>query len=272
MKRHEEKRYTTGEFAQYFGIRKDTLFYYDRIGLFSPAAVGQNGYRYYTSSQISAMDTLLMLRQMNVPIREIQEYLHAPSPERLREMTQAQLEKTKQEIRKLQALQQTFQRILDMSDEISQAVFGKVLMKNLPPQPIILSKPNSSQLETTSEEWSDIYGAFMRENVSAYAAYTGSILALDDLKNGCFRRIERLFLANSAAKPPYRPGGLYAVLYHQGNYESIPSVYPYLIGEIQKLGFEMTGDAYEEYLITELATNQPDSFITKIIIPVKEKA
>ena len=43
MQRKKEKYFTTGEFAAYFGIRKDTLFYYDRIGLFQPEGVGDNG-------------------------------------------------------------------------------------------------------------------------------------------------------------------------------------------------------------------------------------
>ena len=45
MKRKNEESYTTGEFARYFGIKKDTLLYYDKIGLFSPAGVRPNGYR-----------------------------------------------------------------------------------------------------------------------------------------------------------------------------------------------------------------------------------
>lgn len=37
MSRKQEQFYTTGEFADYFNIKKDTLLYYDKIGLFSPA-------------------------------------------------------------------------------------------------------------------------------------------------------------------------------------------------------------------------------------------
>lgn len=34
MNRRDKKLYTTGEFAKKFNIKKDTLFYYDKIGLF----------------------------------------------------------------------------------------------------------------------------------------------------------------------------------------------------------------------------------------------
>ena len=91
MDRKEEKLYTTGAFARYFGIKKDTLFYYDQIGLFSPAAVGKNGYRYYNASQIPPFGTLLSLREMNVPIEKIRAYFEAPSPEKLEEMAREQI-------------------------------------------------------------------------------------------------------------------------------------------------------------------------------------
>ena len=65
--------YSTGEFAAHFGIKKDTLFYYDKIGLFSPAGVRDNGYRYYTSAQIEPFRTLLSLRELNVPIKTLQD-------------------------------------------------------------------------------------------------------------------------------------------------------------------------------------------------------
>ena len=82
MKRKREKNYSTGEFARYFGIPKDTLLYYDRIGLFSPEFIAPNGYRQYSASQIATFSILLSLREMDVSIQEIRQYLSEKSPER----------------------------------------------------------------------------------------------------------------------------------------------------------------------------------------------
>ena len=49
--------------------------WYDEIGLLKPAAVRENGYRYYTYQQSSTLETILMLRELQVSIREIQEFL-----------------------------------------------------------------------------------------------------------------------------------------------------------------------------------------------------
>ena len=97
MKRKNEESYTTGEFARYFGIKKDTLLYYDKIGLFSPAGVRPNGYRYYTPAQVEAFGALRSLREMNVPIQEIREYFGSPTPARLKEMAAKQAEKLQEQ-------------------------------------------------------------------------------------------------------------------------------------------------------------------------------
>ena len=39
---------TAGELSDMLGISKQTVLYYDRIGLFSPAGRDEKGYRYYT--------------------------------------------------------------------------------------------------------------------------------------------------------------------------------------------------------------------------------
>jgi len=69
MERKDEKRYSTGEFAAFFGIKKDTLFYYGKIKLFCPAEVSENGYHFYTSVQIEPFWTLLSLRALDVPVK-----------------------------------------------------------------------------------------------------------------------------------------------------------------------------------------------------------
>ena len=40
--------FTTGEFAKICSVSKQTLIYYDRVGIFSPDITGSNGYRYYS--------------------------------------------------------------------------------------------------------------------------------------------------------------------------------------------------------------------------------
>ena len=61
----KEKLFTAGQFAQLYHINKKTLLFYHQIGLFSPAAVGDNRYRYYSYRQCAQLETILLLRQLN---------------------------------------------------------------------------------------------------------------------------------------------------------------------------------------------------------------
>ena len=56
-------------------LNKKTLMWYDEVGLFKPAVVRENGYRYYTCQQSSVFETILMLRELNVSIADIKTFL-----------------------------------------------------------------------------------------------------------------------------------------------------------------------------------------------------
>lgn len=60
---------TTGEFAKLMGVTKETLFHYDEIGLFCPECVTENGYRQYSVNQVEVMNTILLLKELGMPLK-----------------------------------------------------------------------------------------------------------------------------------------------------------------------------------------------------------
>lgn len=56
-------------------INKKTLMWYDEIGLLKPACIKENGYRYYSYQQSAALKTILMLRELNVSLDEIKQFM-----------------------------------------------------------------------------------------------------------------------------------------------------------------------------------------------------
>lgn len=68
--------FSIGELARYQNISKQTLIFYDKIGLFRPAYVDpDNKYRYYKASQIDYLDTILIMKEMGFSLGEIQEHM-----------------------------------------------------------------------------------------------------------------------------------------------------------------------------------------------------
>lgn len=70
-----EQFYTTGQFAKLCGVKKQTLFHYDDIGLLSPVHVADNGYRQYSYRQYETFLLITCLKEAGMSLREIKAFL-----------------------------------------------------------------------------------------------------------------------------------------------------------------------------------------------------
>lgn len=64
---------TISEMSQIHDISRQTLIYYDKIKLFRPAFVDENGYRYYSSMQIPLLKEICFLKSIGVKLEDIKE-------------------------------------------------------------------------------------------------------------------------------------------------------------------------------------------------------
>lgn len=82
--------------------------WYDEIGLFQPAMVRpENGYRYYSYYQSPILETILLLRELDVSINEIQEFMKNRSAENLKCLLDKKITDLNHNIMHLQAIRKT---------------------------------------------------------------------------------------------------------------------------------------------------------------------
>ena len=98
---------TIAQFAKLHNINKRTLHYYDNIGLFSPNTKGKNGYRYYDLSQSIEFEYILMLRELNMGIDEIEEYVKRPTEEKFSNLATAKELEINNHINRLKLIKKT---------------------------------------------------------------------------------------------------------------------------------------------------------------------
>ena len=68
--------YLTGEVSKITGISKDTLYFYDKVGLLKPDKINpHNHYRYYSHRNLWQLDVITACRKLNIPIEKIKEIL-----------------------------------------------------------------------------------------------------------------------------------------------------------------------------------------------------
>lgn len=264
------RTFTTGEFAKRFGVKKDTLLYYDKIDLFKPAGKSENGYRYYTIPQFDIFWVIQSLRELNFPLKSLNNYLKAPSPEELIALSKNQLNKVDEEIEKLIQIRSILNRIVIQPEEALNAPLDKVILMELEEEPILYSDKNTLKSDTTNEEWSSCYEEFFKKTELRGPAFIGSVIDKNDLLSGRFGRIDRLFVRVDKPDVTIKPAGLYAVTYYKGSYESIVDFYKGFMRKIKEQGLTVCSDAYEEYLLNVLATQNSRDFVTKISVAVKK--
>ena len=104
----KNKLLTIGQFAALHGINKKTLMWYDEIGLFCPAAVNpENGYRYYSYHQSPILETILLLRELDVSISEIQSFMKNRSAQHLKCLLDEKIAELDLQLMHLQAVRKT---------------------------------------------------------------------------------------------------------------------------------------------------------------------
>lgn len=98
---------TISQFAKLHNINRRTLHYYDDIGIFSPNIRGENGYRYYNLSQSMDFEYIRMLKDINMSIDEIREYIKYPSAEKFLLLANQKEEEIDKQIKILKQIKKT---------------------------------------------------------------------------------------------------------------------------------------------------------------------
>lgn len=67
--------WSIAEVAQMSGVTSRTLRHYDEFGLLPPAWIGSNGHRYYEQADLLRLQQILLMRELDLGLREIQAVL-----------------------------------------------------------------------------------------------------------------------------------------------------------------------------------------------------
>lgn len=106
---------TVGRMAKMFGLSRTALLYYDDIGLLSPSARAENGYRLYSDPDVERLRQIVCLRDAGIPLPEISKYLNAGETD-ISSILLKRLNELNIEIEKIKEQQRIIINILQNSD------------------------------------------------------------------------------------------------------------------------------------------------------------
>jgi len=135
---------TIGQFAALTDISRPSLRRYDEAGLLRPALVDDaTGYRYYSSAQLDVAETIRLLRELQVPLADIQELLAAYDAEGLEQLLTAHRRRVAEQV------ERGAQILARVDDVLSQGLplipqSHEVAVIELPETPVISCRGQSS--------------------------------------------------------------------------------------------------------------------------------
>lgn len=254
------------EFSQLTGIKRANLIFYDKEGLLTPEYRSDNKYRCYTRRQLSSAYLIATLRELGIGLEEIKAYAHSRTPGRMISLFELQEERIRSEIRKLSYMREIMAIYKKMAREALTVEIDTIELREQKKEPIFLGAEIESG-QTQDEGFLSFYNYAARQGIGS-GFPLGTIIPSALLKEKKTEPAIRYYFKVNEDQNAYKPAGCYAVAYGICGYDQAVKVYERLFQYIGEHNLTICGDAYEEYLLTELSMQQEEDYHVRVEIMV----
>jgi DNA-binding transcriptional MerR regulator len=282
-------RLTISELARLARTTRDTLLFYDRIGLLVPESRGANRYRYYSERELLKVNLIRTFQSFGMSLKDIKAFLEDRNPETVL----AALSEQMGVIRKRQDhLEQAYSLLEDFRDVIGHALDldeDAIVVRRCVEKAILVAPKNDythgrvlwdnildsyrffqglvTPLETNYPVWS----IYEKESVQAGRwrfpdhFYMNSPRTFDQRRADAPFAIRDSKRARACAK---KEAGWYVSGCARGRYGDSSGLFRRLLAFIKEKGLEMAGRSYVDYPLNEIAVKNSDEYLIQISIAV----
>lgn len=263
---------SVSDFARFSRTTRDTLHHYDKIGLLSPVSRGANNYRYYSGGQLAVINVIRTLRELGMTLAEIQKLKQNLTPERMDEVFSGQLEKIDQKIDEWVNARKLLSTLKESIHTALQIDESAITIQFMPEEAIILGEPNDysggrHDYDALLDFYTTISGRYSQVSLN-YPVW--AMFSEERIRRKDWVWPDRYYFYHSAGQDK-RPAALYAIGYTRCGYGMGGALYQRLLDYIDRNGFEICGNAYEEYPLNELCVADDHHYLMRVMITVRAK-
>ena len=282
MKINNKIYFTTGEFAKLNDVNKQTLIYYDKIGIFSPELITENSYRYYSMSQLETFYTITILTEIGMSLKEIKVYLQNKSPDNLLNILKEEKTKIRNKISQLEKIEKIIDFKSDITqlalNEFSEEFFFENIEKDIHYRASEFRIVNEESFEEpfNDDSFVDIINThfdYCIEHDICGPHYIGNGVRFHNYGEHLYEKYyclySNLFEDEIEVSNLVKKKGRYVCVYYKGNHNNLNIIYNKFINYINENNLEVDSDFYEDIMIDDLATQNDDEYIIKISIKIK---
>ncbi|MCI8809941.1 MAG: MerR family transcriptional regulator [Oscillibacter sp.] len=269
-----EKLLKISEFAALSGISRQLLIYYDNQGILHPKQVDrENGYRYYSYHQLTAASVIVSLRQAGMSLEYIRTYLMERSPEKLMVAFREQENNLTEQIQKLERIRGMVQSRLEHTEQGICIGEEQIWTADCPEENIFLGPALPKGYEP-SDSWDCLpafYEACISQNIQI-GLTVGSLVEYDKRTEKLLDRPTRYFCRLPEQQYPVfhiKPAGRYVMGTQFTDYGFTDALYQRIFRYADAHGLKICGDAYEEFLIDEIAERDVNRYMLQISVQIE---
>ncbi len=263
--------YKIGEISKIYGIGRDSLMYYEDIGILKPFR-DKNGYRMYKLSDIWRLNLIKELRSLNFPMKKIKEYLDDRNIESTKEILNKEIILIDEKIEELLSYKQNIMKRLDtINDELRNLKLYEIDL-------VYINKRKDLELNaniTKDEEFDFLIQKLQKDYENRFTILgnnnIGSSFCLDKIKQGIYNEFKSVFCFLEDEEEIYNiifNEGYYLTLTYKGKYKNNKHYINKMFEYIEEKGYKIISDPIEIYKIDIHETEDINEFITEIQIPV----
>lgn len=268
--------FSIGELSKYQKISKQTLIFYDKIGLFRPAYVDpNNGYRYYSASQIDYLDTILLMKKIGFSLNEIKDHMQHYNIDSSLVALRNQLTVIDRQIQELRLIRnRLLHRCVQMENaRIYTEKESPVILEDVPVQHLLVQEVEEPcTLREISIATKKCFANSFQQQLPVFFQ-CGVIVPFQKIREERFTEASHAFLpieeTDKISGIRQLPAGKCACIYHIGDYLSIGHSYRKLLDYCEAHSLEIISDSYEFCINDYLTTHDENEYITKIMFYVR---
>lgn len=263
--------FTTGELAELANVNKDTLFYYDKIGLFKPLIVKENGYRYYAIYQLDILLVILTLKEFDMSLEDIKKYIDSRSPENLLKLVNGEIYKIEKKINRLNSLKKDLNLLNDRLEVLKKNKYLEVFQEHCEEEYLYVHKKDiisASKEKMFLQTMSSFLEELDRKNISCF--YVDFIKDKKDKDNNLGFEFDYLYVnvANKKQSNYVKKAGNYLSIIINDNIFEEKNVFSILIDYAKKNDINIGDQFYLISILDESSVSSYKDYVTKISINI----
>ncbi|MGG4494923.1 MerR family transcriptional regulator [Brevibacillus reuszeri] len=266
-----------GEISKLFQIDVRTLRYYDEIDLFKPAHVDErSGYRYYTIEQFEQLNTILYLKALHIPLKNVKLFLQNRNIDHILQLLEEQKQETEQRISDFVQIQKKIEsRIHQIKDAANDQKMGTIREVVLPERMIVQLKQKIRHTDNLEMSIRLLENATNMKS-TIFLGKVGLSISLDNLRLKRFKEYDSIFVfveddsyRVTGTNEQILPEATYITIRFVGTHEDAAPYYKKLMDYVEQKQYTIIDDAIEITLIDYGLTSDQSKFVTEIQIVAK---